>query len=54
VHLRCVAQSRHISCGPATGFKVKISERGYFPAIDDDELSLVLFRSQEIGCAALP
>ena len=31
---------------------MKISERGYFPAIDDDELSLVLFRSQEIGYAA--
>lgn len=31
------------------GFKVNISERGYFPSIDDSELSLVLFRSQEIG-----
>lgn len=33
-----------------SGFKVNISERGYFPSIDDSELSLVLFRSQEIGC----
>lgn len=31
-----------------TGFKVKISERGYFPEIDDESLALVLVRSQEI------
>lgn len=31
------------------GFKLKISERGYFPRIDDDELQMVLFRSQEIS-----
>ncbi|KAK9814640.1 hypothetical protein WJX72_009113 [[Myrmecia] bisecta] len=31
------------------GFKVKISERGYFPSIDDEDLQLVLFRSQEIS-----
>lgn len=30
------------------GFRIKISERGYFPGIDDDALQLVLFRSQEI------
>ncbi|PSC69814.1 ATP phosphoribosyltransferase [Micractinium conductrix] len=31
------------------GFKVKISERGYFPSIDDQELQMVLFRSQGIS-----
>ncbi len=30
------------------GFKVDISERGYFPRVDDEELQFVLFRSQEI------
>jgi hypothetical protein len=30
------------------GFKVEISSRGYFPRIDDEELQMVLFRSQEI------
>lgn len=34
------------------GFKLKISERGYFPRIDDEELQMVLFRSQEIRWAA--
>ena len=32
----------------AQGFKLKMSERSYFPGIDDDGLDLVLFRSQEI------
>ncbi|KAI8469264.1 MAG: hypothetical protein J3K34DRAFT_454221 [Monoraphidium minutum] len=31
------------------GFDLKISERGYFPRIDDPELQMVLFRSQEIS-----
>jgi hypothetical protein len=31
-----------------SGFKLKFSERSYFPEIDDPELQLVLFRSQEI------
>ncbi|KIZ04569.1 ATP phosphoribosyltransferase [Monoraphidium neglectum] len=31
------------------GFELKISERGYFPRIDDEELQMVLFRSQEIS-----
>ncbi|EFN58990.1 hypothetical protein CHLNCDRAFT_33744 [Chlorella variabilis] len=31
------------------GFKVKISERGYFPKCDDPQLQMVLFRSQEIS-----
>ncbi|CAG9463158.1 unnamed protein product [Pedinophyceae sp. YPF-701] len=30
------------------GFEVKISERGYFPKINDDELAAVLLRSQEV------
>jgi len=30
------------------GFDVKISERGYFPRVDDDELACVLLRSQEV------
>ena len=30
--------------------QVKISERGYFPKVNDDGLSMVLFRSQEIRC----
>ena len=36
------------------GFKVKISERGYFPKCDDPQLQMVLFRSQEIrwGCSS--
>lgn len=31
------------------GVPVKVEERNYFPSIQDDELSLVLFRSQEIS-----
>lgn len=31
------------------GYKLKISERGYLPDIDDQELQMVLFRSQEIS-----
>jgi len=31
------------------GFQVEISERGYFPRVNDDALQLVLFRSQEIS-----
>lgn len=31
------------------GFELKISERGYFPRIDDEQLQMVLFRSQEIS-----
>eukprot|EP00899_Mesostigma_viride_P009888 jgi/Mesvir1/18900/Mv18897-RA.1 len=31
------------------GYNVEISERGYFPRVDDPELQLVLFRSQEIS-----
>jgi hypothetical protein len=35
------------------GFKVKISERGFFPKCDDGGLQMVLFRSQEIRRAQL-
>ncbi|GMH44417.1 hypothetical protein BSKO_12369 [Bryopsis sp. KO-2023] len=31
------------------GFKMKVSERNYFPQLDDDQYRLVLFRSQEIS-----
>lgn len=31
------------------GYKIKISDRSYFPAIDDDEIEVVLFRAQEIS-----
>ena len=31
------------------GFKIRVSERSYFPAIDDDEIEVVLFRAQEIS-----
>lgn len=31
------------------GFKLKISERNYFPQIDDDQLWMLLLRSQEIS-----
>lgn len=31
------------------GFSIGISERSYFPSIDDDELEVVLFRAQEIS-----
>ncbi len=36
------------ACASRAGFKVDISERGYFPRVDDEELQFVLFRSQEI------
>lgn len=36
---------------PWLGYELKISERGYFPRIDDEELQMVLFRSQEIRWA---
>ncbi len=29
---------------------MQISSRGYFPSCDDEELKMVLFRSQEIRC----
>jgi ATP phosphoribosyltransferase len=32
-----------------TGFYVGISERSYFPSIDDDEIECVLFRAQEMS-----
>jgi len=31
------------------GFNIGISERSYFPSIDDDELELILLRAQEIS-----
>ncbi len=31
------------------GFKIKVSERSYFPSIDDAEIELVLFRAQEMA-----
>jgi ATP phosphoribosyltransferase len=31
------------------GYQVRISERGYFPKVNDNDLSMVLFRSQEIS-----
>jgi len=31
------------------GYKIKVSERSYFPDIDDDEMEVVLFRAQEIS-----
>ncbi len=31
------------------GFYIGISERSYFPSVDDDELELILFRAQEIS-----
>ena len=30
------------------GLPVKVKDRNYFPTVDEDGLSLVLFRSQEI------
>ncbi|MDD5496091.1 MAG: ATP phosphoribosyltransferase [Candidatus Omnitrophica bacterium] len=31
------------------GFSIGISERSYFPSIDDDEIDVVLFRAQEMS-----
>ena len=31
------------------GYKIRVSERSYFPAIDDDEVEVVLFRAQEMS-----
>lgn len=31
------------------GYKIHVSERSYFPGIDDDEMEVVLFRAQEIS-----
>lgn len=31
------------------GFNIGISERSYFPSIDDDELEVILFRAQEMS-----
>jgi ATP phosphoribosyltransferase len=28
--------------------RISVSERSYFPAVDDDELEIVLLRAQEI------
>ncbi len=32
-----------------SGFKVKVAERSYFPAVDDQELELILLRPQEMS-----
>ncbi len=32
-----------------SGFKVKVAERSYFPAVDDKELELILLRPQEMS-----
>jgi ATP phosphoribosyltransferase len=31
------------------GYKIRVSERSYFPAIDDNEIDVVLFRAQEMS-----
>ena len=31
------------------GFRIRVSERSYFPSIDDDEIEVVLFRAQEMS-----
>ena len=31
------------------GFRIHVSERAYFPSIDDDEIEVVLFRAQEMS-----
>lgn len=31
------------------GYKIRISERSYFPSIDDDEIEAILFRAQEMS-----
>jgi ATP phosphoribosyltransferase len=31
------------------GYKIKTSERSYFPSIDDNEIDVVMFRAQEIS-----
>jgi ATP phosphoribosyltransferase len=31
------------------GYKIKVSERSYFPSIDDDEIEVILFRAQEMS-----
>jgi ATP phosphoribosyltransferase len=31
------------------GFKISVSERSYFPSIDDDEIELIMLRAQEIS-----
>ena len=44
-----MAVSHCNSQGPTTAFKVKISERGFFPAIDDSDLSLVYSEARRSG-----
>jgi ATP phosphoribosyltransferase len=31
------------------GYKIRVSERSYFPSIDDNEIDVVLFRAQEMS-----
>lgn len=31
------------------GYKIKVSERSYFPSIDDNEIEVILFRAQEMS-----
>ncbi|KJJ84159.1 ATP phosphoribosyltransferase [Candidatus Omnitrophus magneticus] len=31
------------------GYKVKVSERSYFPSVNDDDIEIVLFRAQEMA-----
>jgi ATP phosphoribosyltransferase len=31
------------------GFRIKVSERSYFPSIDDEEIEVILFRAQEMS-----
>ena len=42
-------QSATIDLFTKAGFKVSDSERSYFPRIDDDEISLILLRAQEMS-----
>ena len=42
-------QEKTLSVFRQAGFKITVSARSYFPVIDDDEISVVLARAQEIS-----
>ena len=31
------------------GFKISVNKRSYFPAVDDDEIEIVMLRAQEMA-----
>ena len=42
-------QEATIAMFKKAGFKIEVSERSYFPSVDDDEIKAILLRAQEMS-----